>query len=154
MPVSSLSRSLGVGLSLGLGMAEAARLDKSPTRVYVLLGDGEIQEGQIWEAAMYGAFHKVDNIVAIVDYNKIQLDGFIKDIMELEPLADKWRGFGWNVIEVDGHDIAALQKAFADAAATGPGAWSDWKESLVEDLVARARAHLAGIGPAPAPSSR
>lgn len=109
--------SLGVGLSLGLGMAEAARLDKSPARVYVVLGDGEIQEGQIWEAAMYGAFHKVDNIVAIVDYNKIQLDGFVKDIMELEPLADKWRGFGWNVIEVDGHDIAALQGAFAAAAA-------------------------------------
>jgi len=110
--------SLGVGLSLGLGMAEAARLDKSPTRVYVLLGDGEIQEGQIWEAAMYGAFHKVDNIVAIVDYNRIQLDGFVKDIMELEPLADKWRSFGWNTIEVDGHDFAALQKAFADASAT------------------------------------
>jgi transketolase len=110
--------SLGVGLSLGLGMAEAARLDKSPTRVFVVLGDGEIQEGQIWEAAMYGAFHKVDNIVAIVDYNRIQLDGFVKDIMELEPLADKWRGFGWHVIEVDGHDIPALQQAFAEAAAT------------------------------------
>ena len=109
--------SLGVGLSLGLGMAEAARLDKSPTRVYVLLGDGEIQEGQIWEAAMYGAFHKMDNIVAIVDYNKIQLDGFVKDIMELEPLADKWRASGWNTIEVDGHNFPALQKAFADAAA-------------------------------------
>lgn len=110
--------SLGVGLSLGLGMAEAARLDKSPTRVYVLLGDGEIQEGQVWEGAMYGAFHKVDNLVAIVDYNKIQLDGFVKDIMELEPLADKWRGFGWHTIEVDGHDIGALQKAFAEAAST------------------------------------
>jgi transketolase len=110
--------SLGVGLSLGLGMAEAARLDKSPTRVYVVLGDGEIQEGQVWEAAMYGSFHKVDNLVAIVDYNKIQLDGFVKDIMELEPLAEKWRGFGWHTIEVDGHDIGALQKAFAEAAAT------------------------------------
>lgn len=109
--------SLGVGLSLGLGMAEAARLDKSPSRVYVLLGDGEIQEGQIWEAAMYGSFHKVDNLVAIVDSNKIQLDGFVKDIMALEPLADKWRAFGWNVIQLDGHDIAALQKAFDDAAA-------------------------------------
>jgi len=110
--------SLGVGLSLGLGMAEAAKLDKSPTRVYVMLGDGEIQEGQIWEAAMYGGFHKVDNIVAIVDYNKIQLDGFVKDIMDLEPLGDKWRAFGWNTLEIDGHDFAALQKAFADAAAT------------------------------------
>lgn len=110
--------SLGVGLSLGLGMAEAAKLDKSPTRVYVLLGDGEIQEGQIWEAAMYGGYHRVDNIVAIVDYNRIQLDGFVKDIMELEPLADKWRAFGWNTLEVDGHDIGALQKAFASAEAT------------------------------------
>ena len=110
--------SLGVGLSLGLGMAEAARLDKSPTRVYVVLGDGEIQEGQIWEAAMYGGFHKIDNIVAIVDYNRIQLDGFVKDIMDVAPLADKWRAFGWNTIELDGHDIGALQTAFADAAAT------------------------------------
>ncbi|MFN0102825.1 MAG: transketolase [Bryobacteraceae bacterium] len=110
--------SLGVGLSLGLGMAEAARLDKSPTRVFVMLGDGEIQEGQVWEAAMYGAFHNIDNIVAIVDYNKIQLDGFVKDIMEVAPLADKWRAFGWNTIELDGHDIGALQKAFAEAAAT------------------------------------
>lgn len=110
--------SLGVGLSLGLGMAEAARLDKSPTRVYVVLGDGEIQEGQIWEAAMYGAYHKVDNIVAIVDYNKIQLDGWVKDIMEVEPLAAKWASFGWHVIEIDGHDIAAVQAAYAEAAAT------------------------------------
>ena len=110
--------SLGVGLSLGLGMAEAAKLDKSPTRIYVVLGDGEIQEGQIWEAAMYGAFHKTDNIVAIVDNNRIQLDGFVKDIMGIEPFADKWRAFGWHTIEVDGHDIAKLQAAFAEAAAT------------------------------------
>jgi transketolase len=83
-----------------------------------MLGDGEIQEGQIWEAAMFGAYHKIENVVAIVDYNKIQLDGFVKDIMELEPLAEKWRGFGWHVIELDGHDIPAVQKAFAEAAAT------------------------------------
>lgn len=110
--------SLGEGLSVGLGMALAARLDNSPTRAYVLLGDGEIQEGQIWEAAMFGAFHKVDNIVAIVDYNRIQLDGFVKDIMEIEPLADKWRAFGWHTIEVDGHDIPALRKAYDEARAT------------------------------------
>jgi transketolase len=107
--------SLGQGLSVGLGMAEAARLDGKPTRVYVVLGDGEIQEGQIWEAAMYGSYHKVDNIVAIVDYNKIQLDGFVKEIMDVEPLADKWRSFGWHTIELDGHSIPALQKAFAEA---------------------------------------
>jgi transketolase len=110
--------SLGQGLSIALGMGLAARLDGRSWRTYVVLGDGEIQEGQIWEAAMFGAYHKVDNVVAIVDYNKLQLDGFIKDIMELEPLADKWRSFGWHVIELDGHDIPALEKAFAEAAAT------------------------------------
>ncbi len=109
--------SLGLGLSLGLGMALAARLDGSPARSYVVLGDGESQEGQIWEAAMAAAFHKVDNLCAIVDYNRIQLDGFVKDIMELEPLAAKWRGFGWNTIELDGHDLDALDAAFNNAKA-------------------------------------
>lgn len=117
LPVLEASTgSLGQGLSIGLGMALAARLDGRPTRVYVVLGDGEIQEGQIWEAAMFGAYHKVDNLVAIVDYNRMQLDGFIKDIMEVEPLIPKWKSFGWHVIELDGHDIAALQAAFAEAA--------------------------------------
>lgn len=110
--------SLGQGLSMGMGMSLAARLDGRPSRTYVLLGDGEIQEGQIWEAAMFGAFHKVDSIVALVDYNRIQLDGFVKDIMELEPLVAKWRSFGWHTLEVNGHDIAALQAAFAEAAGT------------------------------------
>ena len=110
--------SLGQGLSLGLGMAAAARLDTAAWRTYVLLGDGECQEGQIWEAAMFGAFHHLDNICAIVDFNRIQLDGFVKDIMDVEPFAEKWRAFGWHVIDLDGHDIAALQRAFAEAAAT------------------------------------
>jgi transketolase len=110
--------SLGLGLSLGIGMALAARLDGSPSRAYVVLGDGEIQEGQIWEAAMFASFHKLDNLVAIVDYNKIQLDGFVKDILDLEPLTEKWRSFGWHVIDCDGHSIPALQAAFAEAAAT------------------------------------
>jgi transketolase len=109
--------SLGEGLSLAVGMALAAKLDNSPARAYVVLGDGEVQEGQIWEAAMFAGFHKVDNVCCIVDYNKIQLDGFVKDILDLSPLADKWVSFGWHAIEVDGHDIAALQKAFAEAAA-------------------------------------
>jgi transketolase len=110
--------SLGQGLSIGAGMALGARLDGRPTRVYVVLGDGEIQEGQIWEAAMFCSFHKVDNVVAIVDYNRIQLDGFVKDIMDLEPLADKWKAFGWHVIEVDGHSIPALQAAWEEAEKT------------------------------------
>jgi transketolase len=110
--------SLGEGLSVGIGMALAARLDGRPSRTFVILGDGESQEGQIWEAAMFAPFHKVDNLVCIVDYNKIQLDGFVKDIMDLEPLADKWRAFGWNVLDIDGHSIPALQKAFANAGST------------------------------------
>ncbi|MFN0170391.1 MAG: transketolase [Bryobacteraceae bacterium] len=119
LPVLEASTgSLGVGLSVGLGMALAARLNHSPSRTYVVLGDGEIQEGQIWEAAMSASFHKVDNLVAIVDYNKIQLDGFVKDIMEVAPLAEKWKAFGWHVIELDGHDIPQLQAAFTEARAT------------------------------------
>jgi transketolase len=110
--------SLGVGPSLGIGMALAARLDSRPSRTYVLVGDGEIQEGQVWEAAMFGSFHKVDNVCVIVDYNKIQLDGFVRDIMDVEPLASKWRAFGWHTLEIDGHDIPALQAAFTEAAAT------------------------------------
>ena len=99
-------------------MGLADRLDGRPNRTYVMLGDGESQEGQVWEAAMSGAFHKIDNVVAIVDYNGIQLDGFVKDIMEVAPLADKWRAFGWNAIEIDGHDFAAIRKAFEQADAT------------------------------------
>ena len=110
--------SLGEGLSLALGMGLAARLDGRPSRIYVLLGDGEMQEGQIWEAAMAGAFHKVDNMVAIVDYNRIQLDGFVKDIMDVEPLADKWRAFGWHTLEINGHDLSAVRAALEEAERT------------------------------------
>jgi transketolase len=110
--------SLGEGLSLAIGMGLAARFDGRGYRTYVMLGDGEIQEGQIWEAAMAAAFHKMDNIVAIVDYNGIQLDGFVKDIMEVAPLADKWRAFGWHVVEIDGHDLVAVKKAYQEAEAT------------------------------------
>jgi transketolase len=99
-------------------MGLAARLDSASWRTYVVLGDGEIQEGQIWEAAMFGSFQKIDNVCAIVDNNKIQLDGFTREILDLEPLADKWRAFGWHTIVLDGHDIPALQRAFAEAAAT------------------------------------
>jgi transketolase len=110
--------SLGEGLSLGIGIGLADRLDHRPSRTYVMLGDGEIQEGQVWEAAMSGAFHKLDNVVAIVDYNGIQLDGFVKDIMEVAPLADKWRAFGWHTIEINGHDLVAIRKALEEAEAT------------------------------------
>jgi transketolase len=110
--------SLGEGLSIGIGLSLGARLDQRPSRSYIVLGDGEIQEGQIWEAAMFAGNKGVDNLVAIVDYNHIQLDGFVNDIMPLDPLPDKWRAFNWHVIEVDGHSIPALQAAFAEAAST------------------------------------
>ncbi|MSQ33982.1 MAG: transketolase [Dehalococcoidia bacterium] len=100
--------SLGQGLSFGIGAALAARLDGRSYRTYVLLGDGECDEGQVWEAAMAAAHHKVDNLTAIVDRNRIQNDRFTSEVMELEPLADKWLAYGWHVQEVEGHDLAQV----------------------------------------------
>ena len=116
--VEASTGSLGQGLSICIGMALGTKLDGRPSRHYVIVGDGEIQEGQIWEAAMFAPFHKMDNIVCIVDYNHIQLDGFVKDIMDLDPLVDKWKSFGWHTLNIDGHSIPALQQAFAEAAQT------------------------------------
>ncbi len=107
--------SLGQGLSFAIGVALAGRLNAQDYRVYVLLGDGECDEGQVWEAAMAAAHFKVDNLTAIVDYNGIQLDGCSCDIMNLEPFNEKWRSFGWHVIEVDGHDFKQLIDAFQQA---------------------------------------
>ncbi|MGQ0560524.1 MAG: transketolase [Gemmatimonadota bacterium] len=106
--IEASTGSLGQGLSIGLGMALAARMDRKDMRVYVLLGDGECQEGQIWEAAMAAGHHRPENLIAIVDYNKFQLDGAISDIIELAPLAEKWEAFGWAVMEIDGHDLGAV----------------------------------------------
>jgi transketolase len=100
--------SLGQGLSFAVGTALAARLDGLDCKVYTLLGDGECDEGQVWEAAAAASHFKTDNLIAIVDKNGIQLDGFTKDIMNMEPFADKWRSFGWKVFEVDGHDLAKV----------------------------------------------
>jgi len=104
--------SLGQGLSVANGMALAAKLDKSAVRVYVLMGDGETQEGQIWEAAMTAAHYKLDNLCGIIDANKLQIDGSLSEIMNIEPIARKWEAFGWQVFEVDGHDFQALLAAF------------------------------------------
>ncbi len=103
--------SLGLGLSAGVGMALSDRLNKKTSHVYVLLGDGEIQEGIIWEAAMSASKYRVDNLVAILDHNGVQLDGTIQEIMSLGDVQAKWSSFGWNVITVDGHDIVALSEA-------------------------------------------
>ena len=107
--------SLGQGLSIAVGYALAAQLDKSDSRVYCLIGDGESQEGQIWEAAMCAPKYKLDNLVCILDYNKAQIDGFVKDVMPIEPVADKWKAFGWHVIQIDGHDFDQIIGAFAEA---------------------------------------
>lgn len=107
--------SLGQGLSIGLGMALGMRLDNIDRKVYVLVGDGELAEGQIWEAAMAASAFKADNLVAIVDHNKLQANGLIKERFDSLPLIPKWEGFGWNVIEIDGHNmeeiLTALDKA-------------------------------------------
>ncbi|MBN2120738.1 MAG: transketolase [Candidatus Omnitrophica bacterium] len=109
------SGSLGQGLSIALGMSLALRLDKSDCRVYCLMGDGEIQEGNIWEAAMAASHYKADNLCGIVDYNRFQIDGRTEEIMNLEPLVNKWESFGWHVIQVDGHNIEDLLESFYEA---------------------------------------
>jgi transketolase len=111
--------SLGQGLSFSIGQALAARLDGRDYRVYCLLGDGELNEGQNWEAAMTAAHYSLDNLIAIVDRNGMQNDGFVVDIMRTEPLRDKWESFGWQVIEVDGHDLAAVTDALERARKVG-----------------------------------
>jgi transketolase len=107
--------SLGQGLSIGIGMALAAKLDKKDWHTFVMVGDGEIQEGQNWEAAMFAPYHKLDNLTLIVDYNHQQLDGFTKDILDVAPLREKFQAFGWHAVEIDGHDfdqvISALEEA-------------------------------------------
>jgi len=106
---------LGQGLSFTIGTALAARLDRRDHRTYVLLGDGECDEGQVWEAAMAAAHFKLDNIVAIVDRNRLQLDGFTYEVMDTEPLAEKWRSFGWHAVEIDGHDLKQILAALEEA---------------------------------------
>ena len=108
--------SLGQGLAAGLGMALAGRLQGLDYRVYVLLSDGELQEGMVWETAMAAAHFRASRLTAIVDINRLQTDGPTASIMGIEPVADKWRAFGWDVLEVDGHDVTALLDAFATAA--------------------------------------
>jgi len=113
--VEMSSGSLGQGLSFAIGVALAARLDSRDYRTYVLLGDGECNEGQVWEAAMAAAHFRLDNLVAVVDNNGLQIDGPTCDVMNTDPLDKKWEAFGWHVIKVDGHDFTKLQEAFEKA---------------------------------------
>ncbi|MCL1816289.1 MAG: transketolase [Clostridiales bacterium] len=107
--------SLGQGLSAACGMALAGRLDHLPYYVYAILGDGENQEGQVWEAAMLAAHYKLDHLIAFLDHNKLQIDGKIEDVLSPEPLDEKWRAFGWRVLSIDGHDTVAIAKAIETA---------------------------------------
>jgi len=111
--VEASTGSLGHGLSIGIGMALAARMQKRDSRVFVIMGDGEINEGSVWEGAMCAAKHRLDNLVAVIDSNKLQCYGPTEHVLDMEPLAEKWRSFGFAVREVDGHDVTALQKTFS-----------------------------------------
>jgi len=111
--------SLGQGLSICCGMAKALKMDASPARVFCLLGDGELQEGQVWEAAMFAAHYRLDNLVAIVDHNGLQIDGRCDDVMALGDIEAKFKAFGWDTVPIDGHDVAALHRALTDAPQRG-----------------------------------
>ena len=110
--VEASTGALGHGLAIGVGMALAARMQRRDSRVFVVMGDGEINEGSVWEAAMSAGKHRLTNLTAIIDYNKIQSAGPTAEIQDLEPLADKWRSFGFATDEVDGHDVGALTRLF------------------------------------------
>lgn len=110
--IEASTGSLGHGFPFGVGMALAGKMDKKTYRVFVLLGDGECQEGSIWEAAMFAPQHKLDNLIAIIDSNKIQAMDWLNKIISLEPIVDKWKSFGWEVKEVDGHNVEALENIF------------------------------------------
>ncbi len=107
--------SLGQGLGVGVGVALASRLDNCPARVYVVMGDGEQQEGSVWEAAMSASNFRLDNLCAIIDKNRLQIDGWVKDVMDIDPLPDKYRAFGWHVVEIDGHNMQEILDAFDEA---------------------------------------
>ena len=114
--VEMAAGSLGQGLSMANGFALSDRLDSRRRRIFCLMGDGEIQEGQVWEAAMTAHHHKLDAVCAIVDANQLQQNGPVKDIQDIEPLPEKWKAFGWHTIEIDGHDIAQVIKAYDESA--------------------------------------
>src|SRR3954470_1196089 len=107
--------SLGHGLPIAVGMALAAKQDASAWRVFCMLSDGECDEGSNWEAILFAPHHRLDNLVAVVDFNKIQSFGSVSDVLELEPFADKWRAFGWRVLEIDGHNLQVIEQAFETA---------------------------------------
>lgn len=126
------SGSIGHGLSVGVGMSLGARIDGEKYRTYILMGDGELQEGQVWEAAMSAANFKLGNLVAIVDNNKVTVDGNTEELMNINPIREKWESFGWNVVDVDGHDVEALVETFENL----PSVDSEQPTAIICDTVA------------------
>ena len=113
--VEASTGSLGQGLSVAVGMALAGKLDRASWRVYCMLGDGEVQAGQVWEAAMFAPRHGLDNLCAILDHNQVQQTGKVAEILDISPIVEKWQAFNWHVIEIDGHDMAQIVRALDDA---------------------------------------
>ena len=154
--VEASTGALGHGLSIGVGMALAARIQKRERRVFVVMGDGEINEGSIWEAAMCAGKHKLSQLTAIIDYNKIQSAGPTREIQDLEPLMDKWRAFGFAIAEVDGHDVGELESVFKRTAVRPGSPDSDhlpYGKGQRHSLC-RARSELASQGKASAGDHR
>ncbi len=116
--VEASTGSLGQGFSFAIGEALGLRLQDIDNRVYVLLGDGELQEGEVWEGVMFSSHHSLDNLCVIIDYNKMQSDDLNRNIIELEPLSEKWKSFNWNVLEIDGHNFHDMENAFNNARTT------------------------------------
>ncbi|SDH27248.1 transketolase [Alteribacillus persepolensis] len=126
------SGSIGHGLSVGVGMSLGARVDNEKYRTYILMGDGELQEGQVWEAAMSAGNFKLGNLVAIIDNNKVTVDGNTEELMNINPIREKWESFGWNVVDVDGHDVEELIKTFENL----PAVDSEKPTAIICDTVA------------------
>jgi transketolase len=116
--VESSTGSLGQGFSFAIGEAKGLKIQNFDNRVYVMLGDGELQEGEVWEGAMFAGYHRLDNLCAVIDYNKMQSDDLNENIIGLEPLAEKWKSFNWHVVEIDGHNFDETEKAFNAARRT------------------------------------
>lgn len=152
--VEAATGSLGQGLSIALGMALAARLDKADWRTYCVIGDGESQEGQIWEAAMAAGKYKLDNLTVILDHNNGQIDGYVEDVMPIDPIDAKWRAFNWHVIAINGHDMEQILRALDEAKATEGRPTMIWAKTVKGKGVSFMENEYSWHGKAPSDEQR